>query len=323
MGEMTPVYELLVAPLVFALLARHAQRALGAGRAAVEILALVAYGFALERVSMSVFSSHEYGPGWRVAPLGVPLAVSLVWAALILSGLALAARLSLRSPLARAGAAALLGLSLDLIMEPVAAAEGLWRWTPPGAWLQVPLGNYVGWAVIVGVYAWGTERFSAPGSLLRQAVWRGLLSLVALASPRGRGARLAAPGPGGALARGGGLAHLGSGLPRDPVAGLPRRAGRPWGRAWGAVWGWCPGTGRGSCSSSPRRPLPPTRWSRARGTLRLAALAPALVLLPGGGARHPPRGPRLVARAHARPAGGDGEPGGRPHEEAERPALDP
>lgn len=184
---MTPLYELLVAPLVFALLARHARRALGAGRAAVEVLALVAYGFALERVSMSVFSSHEYGPQWRVAPLGVPLAVPLVWAALILSGLALAARLSLRTPLARAGAATLLGLSLDLIMEPVAAAEGLWRWTPPGAWLQVPLGNYVGWAVIVGVYAWGTERFSAPGSLLRQAMWRGLLSFVALASLVGVG----------------------------------------------------------------------------------------------------------------------------------------
>jgi uncharacterized membrane protein len=176
----TAFYELVVAPLVFALLARHARRALGAGRAAVEVLALVGYGFAVERASMSLFSSHEYGSGWRIVPFGVPLAVTLVWASLILAGLALASRLSLRSPLARAAAATLLGLSLDLVMEPVAVAEGLWRWTPAGGWLAVPLGNYVGWAVIVGIYAWGAERFSARGSLLRQGTWRALLALLAL-----------------------------------------------------------------------------------------------------------------------------------------------
>ncbi len=183
----TTVYELVVAPLVFALLARHARRALGAGRAAVEVLALVGYGFALERTSMSLFSSHEYGPGWRIAPFGVPLAVPLVWASVILAGLALASRLSLRTPLARGVAAALLGLSLDLIMEPVAAAQGLWHWTPAGAWLQVPLGNYVGWAVIVGVYAWGAERFSAVGSLARQAACRTVLALAALGALVGVG----------------------------------------------------------------------------------------------------------------------------------------
>ena len=94
----TWVFELVVAPVVFALCLRHTHRALGAGRAAVELGALVLYGFALERVAIGVFSSHVYGPGWRVAPWGVPLAVALVWASLILSGLALASRLSLRTP---------------------------------------------------------------------------------------------------------------------------------------------------------------------------------------------------------------------------------
>ena len=47
------------------------------------------------------------------------------------------------------GAAALIAISLDLLMEPVAVRLGLWRWTPPGAWLGVPVGNFVGWAVIV------------------------------------------------------------------------------------------------------------------------------------------------------------------------------
>ena len=176
----TWVFELVVAPVVFALCLRHAHRALGAGRAAVELGALVLYGFTLERVAMSVFSSHVYGPGWHMAPLGVPVAVALVWASLILSGLALASRLSLRSPLARAAVTALFGLSLDLLMEPVAVAAGLWTWTPPGAWLLVPVGNFVGWAVIVGVYSWGAETFSSRGSLSRQALLRLGLALVAL-----------------------------------------------------------------------------------------------------------------------------------------------
>ena len=73
-------------------------------------------------------------------------------------------------------------------MEPVAAAAGLWRWTPPGAWLQVPLGNFVGWAVIVGVYAWGAGAFSRPGLPARGRPCCGLgLALVALGALVGVG----------------------------------------------------------------------------------------------------------------------------------------
>ncbi len=278
MGEMTPVYELLVAPLVFALLARQARRALGAGRAAVEILALVAYGFALEWVSMSVFSSHEYGPEWRVAPLGVPLAVSLVWAALILSGLALAARLSLRSPLARAGAAALLGLSLDFVMEPVATALGLWRWTPPGAWLQVPLGNYVGWAVIVGGYAWGTERFSAPGSLLRQAMWRGLLSLVALATLVGVGLAWRRLGLEVLLpAAAGWLAWGAVCLATLSLAFRSHRSAL--GTSLGSRLGVVPGHGPGLVFVVTAAAFATHAMVTGPGALRLAALVPTVVLL--------------------------------------------
>jgi uncharacterized membrane protein len=187
-------YELVVSPLVFALCVRHTVRALGGARASVELGALVLYGFALERVTMSVFAAHAYAASWRVAPWGVPLAVALVWASLIPAGLALAARLGLRRPLARATAATLLGLSLDLLMEPVAVAGELWRWTPPGAWLGVPVGNYVGWTVIVGLYAYGTEAFGARGSLAAQALRRALLAGVALLGLLGVGVAWRAAG---------------------------------------------------------------------------------------------------------------------------------
>jgi len=136
------------------------------------ILAL--YGYALEWVVIAVFSSHSYADSWRLAPGGVPVAVAVVWAALTVSALALAARLGFKTPLERARAAALLGLTLDLLMEPVAVRVRLWAWTPPGPWLGVPLGNFVGWTVILGVYAYGAERWGRADAI-RHAVARRLL----------------------------------------------------------------------------------------------------------------------------------------------------
>jgi hypothetical protein len=176
------VHELVVAPIVLALAFDHARRALGPGRALVETGALVAYGFALERLAIVVFASHDYGSAWRLAPSGVPLAVAVVWAAVILSALALAARLGRPPGIARAAAAALLGISLDLLMEPVAVRSGLWRWTPPGGWLDVPIGNFIGWAVIVGVYALGAERQAATTDLRRVGLGRVLLALGSMAA---------------------------------------------------------------------------------------------------------------------------------------------
>jgi hypothetical protein len=165
-------HELVVAPAAFAAAFLHARRALGGGRAAGELLALAAYGYALEAVAIRVFASHDYGAGWSVAPLGVPVAVALVWAAVISSAMALAARNGPRGIAARAAVAALIAVSLDLLIEPVAVRAGLWRWTPPGPWLGVPIGNFVGWAVIVAGYAYGAERLSAEGGTLHEALRR-------------------------------------------------------------------------------------------------------------------------------------------------------
>jgi uncharacterized membrane protein len=165
------VYELLAAPGAFALAALHARRALGSGRAAVELLALVAYGYGLERTAIAAFTSHDYGHAWRSAVGGVPVAVAVTWSAVIVAAMALASRLA-RSSVGRAAAAALIGISLDLLMEPVAVRAGLWSWTPPGPWLEVPVGNFVGWAVIMGAYTFGAERWGGSGTLATQAVRR-------------------------------------------------------------------------------------------------------------------------------------------------------
>jgi uncharacterized membrane protein len=170
------VHELMVAPSAFALSFVHARRAVGARRAAGELLALAAYGYALEAVAIGLFGSHTYGAAWLAAPGGVPIAVALVWSALITSAMAVAARSGRPGAGARAAAAALVAVSLDLLLEPVAVRSGFWRWTPPGPWLGVPIGNFVGWAVIVAGYALGAERFAGERAPAREAAIRLLVA---------------------------------------------------------------------------------------------------------------------------------------------------
>lgn len=176
------VHELLVAPVAALLALLLLESAVGFRRSIVEFFALVAYGYALEKVAMIVFDSHDYGTGWRVAPGGVPLAVAVVWAAVILAAIAVVTRLGYETPLRTAIAAALLATSLDVLIEPVAVRAGLWRWTPPGPWLDVPIGNFVGWGVIVGSYAWGAARQDTALTLPARAVKRVLLGAGSIAA---------------------------------------------------------------------------------------------------------------------------------------------
>jgi uncharacterized membrane protein len=83
---------------VFALALVQVARAEGRARSFVELLALAAYGLGLEVAAMRAFSSHVYARGWNATAFGVPLAVAAMWAALIPSALALAARLGFSRP---------------------------------------------------------------------------------------------------------------------------------------------------------------------------------------------------------------------------------
>jgi len=236
------VFELVVAPAAAALALAQGSRALGLRRASLELLALVAYGYALERVAIAVFRSHDYGVVWRFAPGGVPLAVALGWAAVILGTAAAAWRLGLRAPLALAAGAALVGAALDLLVEPVAVRAGLWRWTPPGAWLGAPVGNFVGWAVIVGVYVYGAERaveVRGEAAHVGRRLGLGALSVLALVLVGLLWTRLDAErafGQGRAVAVAGAtllplLALARRSSPRLLAPGLSARlghAGRPW-----------------------------------------------------------------------------------------------
>lgn len=108
---------------------------------------------------------------YRIA--GVPLAILLGWYCVVCGSSVVARRFTKRlrpDEGAHAGTlaivAALLGTSLDLVLDPAGLDAGLWEWNAEGAYAAeiqganrhngVPLVNYLGWVALVGgaVYAY-------------------------------------------------------------------------------------------------------------------------------------------------------------------------
>jgi uncharacterized membrane protein len=120
----------------------------------------------------------------RVA--GVPIAVVLGWYGIIHGSFAVAWRVLERLPLGERSkrkalppVAALIGVSLDLILDPAGLDAGLWEWNSEGAYAPeiqgangyggVPLINYFGWtaliAGVVSVYGLACEHEDEGGTL--------------------------------------------------------------------------------------------------------------------------------------------------------------
>ena len=113
---------------------------------------------------------------YRIA--GVPLGILLGWYGVIHGSFVVAGRVSERLFLGDGTKrrilpplAALVGIGLDLILDPAGLDAGLWEWNADGAYAAeiegangnsgVPLINYLGWAALVGgvvyVYELGHE----------------------------------------------------------------------------------------------------------------------------------------------------------------------
>ena len=113
----------------------------------------------------------------RYQVAGVPLAIILGWYAVIHGSFVVSRRILGRlhpGREAKGGAvpalAALVGVVLDLTLDPAGLDVGLWEWNSDGAYAPeisgangrcgVPLVNYLGWTALVGgvIYAYGSRR---------------------------------------------------------------------------------------------------------------------------------------------------------------------
>jgi uncharacterized membrane protein len=98
-------------------------------------------------------------PGYMVWVGVVPLWIILGWFVMTTCSYIITdTLLPGKNPLARSLLTALISLNIDLLLDPVAVATGLWRWTHPSVYIiGVPLTNLVGWFLIVFVFVLGYE----------------------------------------------------------------------------------------------------------------------------------------------------------------------
>lgn len=111
----------------------------------------------------------------RVA--GVPVGILLGWYCAINGSCSVAEDLLARLPvddrqrrISLPPVAAMVGVSLDLILDPAGLEAGLWEWNMDGAYANeidgangnsgIPIINYVGWAMLVSSVVYIHQRFS-------------------------------------------------------------------------------------------------------------------------------------------------------------------
>jgi putative membrane protein len=170
-------------------------RYLGPRRAAVSLLALSAFGYAVETVGVA--TGFPYGPfyygdalGYKLAGL-VPYLLPVSYAPLVVG--AVAATWGASRAHLHILAAALLLVLMDCVLDPGAASLGFWVWPEGGTYYGVPLSNYAGW-LLSGVLAaaiflaTGRWRSTPPPGLLDSAIialsfWTGVVILLGMILP--------------------------------------------------------------------------------------------------------------------------------------------
>ena len=182
---------------------------LGLKRAALSLIALSAFGFAIEITGVATgfpYGTFYYGDslGPKVAGL-VPYILPLSWVPLVLGAVAASSpkyKAPQRYVLWVLAAAVLLTL-VDGILDPGAASLSFWTWPEGGAYYGVPVTNYLGWLfsstlaaallLFLGRRGWGKET-PPPGLLdslvVAVAFWGGVTLFSGLFFPAALGGAL-------------------------------------------------------------------------------------------------------------------------------------
>jgi bisanhydrobacterioruberin hydratase len=175
---------------------------LGAREAALSLLALAVFGYAIETVG--VVMGFPYGPFYYGDALGgklfglVPFLLPVSYAPLVLG--AVAASWGSGSRALQVLRSALLLTLMDGVLDPGAASLGFWVWPEGGFYYGVPLSNYAGWLLSGALAATlllaaGRWQDSPPPGLLDSAVvalafWIGVCAFSGLVFPALLGAAL-------------------------------------------------------------------------------------------------------------------------------------
>ncbi|MDQ4127507.1 MAG: carotenoid biosynthesis protein [Actinomycetota bacterium] len=171
-------------------------RYLGGRRATLSLLALSAFGYAVETVGVA--TGFPYGPFYYGDALGhklaglVPYLLPISYAPLVLGAVAASWSSTRHRPL-HALTAALLLVLMDAVLDPGAVSLGFWVWPEGGAYYGVPLSNYAGWllsGILAATILLNTGRWLStppPGlldsSIVALSFWVGVAALSGLVLP--------------------------------------------------------------------------------------------------------------------------------------------
>ena len=144
--------------LTFAIACCYEAYKLGVARLAT-FIASVLFGVAVEVYFVTQYAGYSYGP-FLVDPtiLGghVPVWVGCGWGVIIFAAMTASDRMGIPWGIQPA-VDALLAVSIDFALDPIAEALGWWHWTrpvpPDQMFYGVPFDNFCGWLMIVGFFS--------------------------------------------------------------------------------------------------------------------------------------------------------------------------
>jgi len=153
-----PHYTFLVAELVTYVVAgfcvRHAHRQ---HRSLLFLLlnAMLA-GYLIEAALVVFAEGYDYGRFLVMLPGPVPLCIAMGWGVIIYASMQTTDLMAVPF-LARPICDALLALSIDFNLDPMAETLGYWHWVKGGQYFGVPYQNFLGWFMIVSGFTAGTR----------------------------------------------------------------------------------------------------------------------------------------------------------------------
>jgi len=158
-------FRILFFALPGILLIFHSILVLSPKRALLFVLLAAGTGSIMEYIGLrdGVFFGGHYVYASQLTLFTVPLEVILYWAVFIYVGYSIVNSflywLKQKKPTFKAGnyislvlAVLLDGLvvvALDFFMDPIAVRQGNWKWLEGGSYFGIPIGNFIGWFVVV------------------------------------------------------------------------------------------------------------------------------------------------------------------------------
>ncbi|NGP44536.1 carotenoid biosynthesis protein [Bacillaceae bacterium SIJ1] len=98
-----------------------------------------------------LFGSYNYHGAFGIEWAGVPVGIGFAWIMVMATSHALAKRITsgMRfQTIAIALFGTAIAVSMDLLLDPVSTVRGYWTWNEPGTYYDIPLQNFIGWAVL-------------------------------------------------------------------------------------------------------------------------------------------------------------------------------